>query len=326
MSDPSLILERMERAQASLIARHAPGMRTRQQRWSGGETRVLELGEGPPLLLVHGGLGSACEWIPVVGRLARHHRVIAIDRPGHGFATAFDYRKVDLADHGARFLGEVLDAVELDAANLVGNSIGGYLTAAFAMAHPQRVARLVLMGKPVGCNRGAPAPLRLLGLPIIGSALARLAMSNPTPAANRKFWGDVLVANATALDDDLIEVDCAHQSRNLASLLGLLRRVAAPGGTRRELVFGERWRELSMPTLLLWGQHDAFGPPHQAEAITSMTRQAHLIEVPGAGHLPWLDNPELCAASLESFLHPDPPVEAGGRASQHVASDPGAAI
>ncbi len=89
----------LEQAQAALLARFAPDTRVRRIRWSQGETRLFELGSGPPLLYVHGGLGGAYEVVPILAALAQAHRVLAVDRPGHGLADPFDYRGVDLLDH-----------------------------------------------------------------------------------------------------------------------------------------------------------------------------------------------------------------------------------
>src|ERR671924_2382154 len=113
----------LEQAQAALLARYAPDTRVRRVRWSQGETQLLELGAGPPLLLVHGGGDGAFEWVPVLPALARNRRVLAVDRPGHGLADPFDYRGVDLLEHARTFLGDVLDALELPSVDVVANSL-----------------------------------------------------------------------------------------------------------------------------------------------------------------------------------------------------------
>ena len=64
--------QQLEAAQAALLARHAPDTRVRRLAWSHGETQVLELGAGPPLLLVHGAMSDACVWAPILPELARH--------------------------------------------------------------------------------------------------------------------------------------------------------------------------------------------------------------------------------------------------------------
>ena len=88
---------------------------------------------GPPLLYVHGGLSGAFEVVPILAALAKNHRVVAVDRPGHGLADPFDYRGVDLLDHGRTFLGDIVDAIELPTVDLVANSMGALLSVAFAI-------------------------------------------------------------------------------------------------------------------------------------------------------------------------------------------------
>ena len=155
-------------AQELLLERYAPDTRVRRIRWSDGETQVLELGDGPPLLLVHGGGDGAFEWVPILATLAETHRVLAVDRPGHGLADAFSYRDVDLQPHVRSFVADVLDALELESTDVLANSIGGYWAAVFALAEPQRVRRLVIAGVPPGVVRDAPLPMRVMGVPVVG--------------------------------------------------------------------------------------------------------------------------------------------------------------
>src|SRR4029453_13184775 len=105
------------KAQAALLTRFAPDTRVRRIRWSQGETQLLEIGDGPPLLLVHGGGDGAFEWVPILPQLARSMRVLAVDRPGHGLAEPFDYRGVDLLEHARTFLRDIPDAVDLPTAH-----------------------------------------------------------------------------------------------------------------------------------------------------------------------------------------------------------------
>ena len=294
----------LEKAQAALLARFAPDTRVRRIRWSQGETQVFELGTGPPLLYVHGGLGGAYEVTPILAALAQTHRVLAIDRPGHGLANPFDYRGVDLLDHSRTFLRDVVDALELPAVDVVANSLGALFSVAFALDAPGRVSRLVLVGAPFGVTRRPPLLMLPFGFPLIGPRLGRYVFSHATRDASRKFWGQVLVEHPERVDDGLLDVDVAHTRRNVESMLSLIACIAdwRRLGYRRELMLDERWRALTMPTLLLWPEHDAFGSPQRGEALIAANPNLRLVRLPGAGHLPWIDDEDTVLLEIERFL------------------------
>jgi len=298
-------LEReLEKAQAALLARFAPETRVHRIRWSQGETQLYELGTGPPLLYVHGGLGGAYELVPILAALAETHRVLVVDRPGHGLADPYDYRRIDLLDHGRTFLRDVVDALELPTVDVVANSLGALLSVAFALDAPGRVSRLALVGAPFGIMRRPPLLMLPLGLPLIGGPLGRYLFSNATRDGSRKFFGQVLVEHPERVDNRLLDVDVAHTRRNVESLLSLIACVAdwRRLGYRRELILGERWRALTMPTLLVWPEHDAFGSPENGEALVAAYRNLRLVRLPGAGHLPWIDDPDTVLVEIEGFL------------------------
>ncbi|MFL5689774.1 MAG: alpha/beta fold hydrolase, partial [Chloroflexota bacterium] len=162
------------RAQTAHLDRELDGWSTRSVTWSGGETQVIEAGAGEPLLLVHGGMGNAADWASLMNRLATSRRVIAVDRPGHGLATPFDYRGVDLWRHAGGFLREVLDGLGLETVDVAGNSMGGMWSIALAEAHPERVRHLILIGAPAGSKRSIPMKVGVLAWPVAGLLIAKM--------------------------------------------------------------------------------------------------------------------------------------------------------
>ena len=168
--------------------------------------------------------------------------------------------------------------------------------------------RLALVGAPFGIARRPPLLMLPIGFPLIGQRLGRYLFSNATRDGSRKFWGQVIVKHPERVDDLVLDVDVAHTRRNVESMLSLIASIAdwRRLGYRRELILGERWRALTMPTLLLWPEHDAFGSPEKGEALVATNPNLRLVRIPAAGHNAWFDDPESVVAEIERFLATQP--------------------
>jgi pimeloyl-ACP methyl ester carboxylesterase len=121
---------------------------------------AIDAGQGDPVLFLHGGNSVAAGWIPLLALLSDRYRTLAPDRPGCGLTTKLDYSGVPFRAHAVEFVRDVMDALGLEVASLVGNSMGGYFALVFALAEPERVSKLVLVGEPAersGDTRGQPA-------------------------------------------------------------------------------------------------------------------------------------------------------------------------
>jgi pimeloyl-ACP methyl ester carboxylesterase len=296
----------LEAAQAAWLARSAPGVCPRRVAWSGGSTQVLELGDAahPPLVLLHGGLGEAFQWTPILAPLARTRRVLAIDRPGHGLADRFDYPAgLDLLAHARTFLREIFDALGLDRPDLVASSMGGRWALELALHHPERLRRLVLVGAPLGAARGVPLMLRAGSLPVL-RWISRRLMERPTPAAVRSFYG-LLVAHPERLDPAFLDAAVASQRRNARTWFGLLDLAVGPRGIPRHLLMADRWKDLRVPTTLVWGEHDAFTALEIGASIAAAHPALRFVRIPDAGHAPWLDEPGRVAEAIEAALAGD---------------------
>ena len=137
MTDPT---QRFLAAERALLALYGIESRSRRVRLADPdlEVRVLEAGEGEPLVLIHGSAMSAPTWAPLIARL-EGRRVIAVDLPGFGLSDAFDYRGRTLREHAVAQLSSLLDALELEEAELAGNSLGA-MWALSASRRPRRSA------------------------------------------------------------------------------------------------------------------------------------------------------------------------------------------
>jgi pimeloyl-ACP methyl ester carboxylesterase/uncharacterized protein YndB with AHSA1/START domain len=291
----------VERAQSSLLDREVGvgTWTTRRVGWSGGETQVIEAGAGEPLLVVHGGLGNAADWAPLIGRLSRSRRVIAVDRPGHGLAAPFDYRGVDLWPHAAGFLREVLDALGLERVDVAGNSMGGLFGLALAVAHPERVRRLVFVGAPAGAQRALPAKIGGLAWPIVGSLVTRFLIRRSTPASTRAFWDGLIVAHPERLSDEALAFTALAARRNARSWHSIVRHSATVRGIRSRLLVEPRLARSAVPIAWVWGERDAFTSPADGRRLAGRTPlPGRFTVIPDAGHLPWFDEPDLVADAI----------------------------
>ncbi len=290
-----------ERAQLAYLDRCAPGSRTRRVRWSGGSTQIIEIGAGTPLLLLHGGLGEAFQWGPLFVPLARQHRVLAVDRPGHGFADPFDYTGVDLLAHARQFIGNILDAEQLQSVPIVATSMGALWAVSYARENPNRVRRLILPGSPAGITRTLPLQLRLSTLPILKSVI-RNAMSRPTRDSVRAFWKQILVVHAERLDDDFLNLSAMSQQRNCRSWFTLMDAAFTFSGMKPELLLDPRWPELTVRTTIVLGEKDAFGGLAEAKAAATRNPLIDVVQIADAGHAPWFDQPAEVIRAIEGRL------------------------
>lgn len=265
---------------------------------------VLEAGEpcSPPVVMLHGGNSVAAGWEPLLGLLQHDLHIYAPDRPGCGLTDKLDYHGVPFREHAVAFVGALLDALRLERASFVGNSMGGFWSLLFALAHPERVDRLVLIGEPAGSSPRPASRLRLLATPGINRLLYATAL-RPRRQRTRQQM-KMLVADPARLSEAYL--DLAHAAWMLPGArlgwLSMLERVL-PLGRTAELTYSLRpdLPRLSSPVLFIWGQHD-FCSPEWGRQLCDLIPVASMEVLPDAGHMAWLDAPERVAGLLGGFL------------------------
>jgi len=258
----------------------------------GGQTRVLESGSGPALLLLHD-LGSAASvWLPLMAHL-RAYRVIAVDLPGFGQAEPTDYRTVSyLRGFAVGFVHGVLETLGLDTVAVAGNGVGGLWALWAAADRAERVRTIALVG----------APASTAGLPVLTPRKLR-GWRGAGRSTGRDIW-----RRLGHVPDDLPEgwlelTDAVHgQSGFEQAFVSLSRATARSGG------FGATdLGRLGQPVCLLLGDHD---PLARVETLSTIGQviSGPAILAGGAGHLPWLDNAGAAAEVLTAHLGqgPDP--------------------
>ncbi len=298
--------DKFRRAQAQLLSENGNKVQSVfvQIAKPGLRVQVLEGGQGEPVLLLHGGDGMAAQWEPLLSRLSTSFHIYAPDRPGCGLTDMFDYRDIPLRQHAIDFVESTMNALGLESANLIGNSMGGYFALVFALAHPQRVKRLVTVGEPAGSSATIPPANRLLAVRGLNGLMYATVMK-PGPSATYEGFRRILVAHPERLSPTYL--DCCTAASEIPgateSWLTLLEDCHITGG-RSTLTYSLRpeLARLTMPTLMIWGEKDSFGPPSLAQEMSRMMPRGRAETVPDAGHLTWLDQPAAVAGSITSFL------------------------
>ena len=269
----------------------------------------LDAGAGEPLLFLHGGNSVAAGWIPLLAKLEGYH-LLAPDRPGCGLTTKFNYSNVSVRDHATVFVGSVMDALGLKKAVIVGNSMGGYFALAFALSRADRVSKLILLGEPAGSAPDIRVANRLVGTRIINSALF-LSVLKPGPATMRNSLRSMLVAHPERVSDALF--DCLTAGAVIPgaaeSWITMNESFFRPpgaglisGASTLSYALRPELNGLHIPTLFLWGDRDTFGPPTLGKEMAALMPAARCEVIPDAGHLPWIDDAQLCAQHIRDFL------------------------
>ena len=274
---------------------------------AGGRVHLLEKGAGPPVVLLHGTGNSAGFLLPLLDEL-HGVRAMAPDLPGVGLSDPIDLPGDRYRVRAVTWLDRLLDTLELDATTLVGHSGGGVWALWYALAHPHRIKRLVLIGPPAFPKTRCPVPMRLVATPGVGALLSRLAPPSPKSVLRlASVMGErVTLAGHPELIDLLVALgrdpvtDRAAKTeiRALVSPFALL----TPSGFRaRSRVRPDELRQVAVPTLVVWGERDPLGGVSVAQAITDLIPSARLMVLP-TGHGPWLGEPAKTAATIVDFM------------------------
>jgi non-heme chloroperoxidase len=264
----------------------------------GGVIHAVELGAGPPIVLVHGVTLSDAVWVRQFTALADRHRVIAIDQRGHGPSVAgtdgytFDRLAQDTLD--------VLDGLKVADAVLVGHSMGGMVSLTAVLADPDRmaehVAALVLVGTTAGPVTGVPLwPVvtdRMTSLTGRSLVSAERRGRGLFPGEDLSSWSTRLAfgSKPTPLDLELTRSLISAMSPSamadlLVSLVGFDVRA--------------RLGEITLPTWIVVGSRDLLLPPFHARRMAAAIPGAVLEVLPGCGHMVMLERPD----ELNGLLH-----------------------
>ncbi len=250
----------------------------------GQKIHYIEAGSGPTVILLHGLGGDWHNWGPTIPALAASYHVLALDQIGFGTSDKpmIEYRVGTLVD----FLEAFCKKTGVTKATLVGNSLGGWTAAAFTVAHPERVEKLVLVDAAGYSSTPPPSRERLLAL-------------NPSTLEGAKAVLRLIFANQSWATDAAAEGLLAQHMRNNDgyTIDRFIDSVA-----RGEDTLDGKLGAIKVPTLVIWGSEDHLTPLAMGERFAHDIAGARLKVLDGCGHVGPLECSGEFNAALLSFL------------------------
>ena len=290
----ALLTRRMAR---KAVAEYPPGGRWLEV--EGTRMHYVDRGEGRPVILIHGLRGSLYEFAGITERLARSCRVIAFDRPGHGYSASLPGESHSLALE-AQVLHAAAARMSLHAPLLVGYSIGGAVAMAYADSYPDDVAGVVTISGHVMPYQVHVGPLAFFArrpwiagvssntllLPV-GHLLGRMILRRvcaPQPAPS-SYVRAVLAMALRPRTFRYVAIELRQSAEEL-------RQIA------------RRYRSLAVPVTVLAGRDDAISGAKEAQWFHRRLRRSTLVIVPGGGHALHATHPDLVAEAVRGAGRP----------------------
>jgi pimeloyl-ACP methyl ester carboxylesterase len=277
-----------------------------RQRWvvvDGRPVNLIELGgedaTGQPLVFVHGLSGSWQNWLEQLPVLAADHRVLTLDLPGFGHSP-MPAEPISISGY-ARLLDHLFDELAIDAAAVVGNSMGGFIGAELAITFPQRVERLVLVSAAGVSTYDDPRVRR--AMPTL-----RLLEGALTAGAIRVAGRADTLALRPRLRQAALRLVAAHPEQLPATLAAEQMRGAGKPGFMAAFAsildydVRERLPEIACPTLIVWGDSDRLISVRDADVFAELIPNSRKVIFADTGHMSMLERPAAFNELLEDFL------------------------
>jgi pimeloyl-ACP methyl ester carboxylesterase len=277
---------------------HFPRARTVHA--GGVDTFYLEAGAGPPVVLLHGLGATNASMLPTMAELSRDHRVLAPDLPGFG-----DSGKPVEAYHPAfyaHWLEDFLDAVGVERAVLVGNSMGGRISIEMGLRRPERVGALVLFAPSLAFKRFREATSLVR---LAAAEIGAMPLVVPRPIVMTVLR--MMFARPERLRDAWYEAAADEFARVFATPRGRMAFLSAARQIYLEDAHGEagfwdRLPALTPPALFLWGDADQLVPWRFSRHVEAVLPQARSVVIDDCGHVPQFEHRERTHALVRDFL------------------------
>ncbi|MCF8029136.1 MAG: alpha/beta hydrolase [Desulfobacteraceae bacterium] len=284
----------------------------------GARVHYRDRGSGPPLILLHGVMASLHTWDGWVEQLGDSYRIIRVDAPGHGLTgpvPGFTYDE----QHIVAFLEKFVDTLVIDRFYLAGNSLGGYMAWNYAVAHPDRVRKLILLD-PVGYPQKPPWIIRTVSLPVVGFFARHMAPRFVVAGNVEDVYGD-----PGRMDKSVIDRyhELLLRPGNRDAMVEIFRELKARS---KDPDLGEEIKRLRVPTLLMWGEKDLWVPPEHISRWKANVPGLEVRTYADAGHIPMEELPEKTAREARKFLESGSRQPAGAETASADQNQPADAV
>lgn len=294
-----LILRTPDTDRAAMIAKYGGAQSRFVTLPDGARVHVRDSGgTGAPMILLHGSNSSLHTWEPLKRELGSAYRIVTLDLPGHGLTGATPANRYDTAEMVATVDG-VATALGLQRFILGGNSMGGGVSWNYALAHPDKVSALLLLDAGGMPPRAGDAPPKSnIGFRIMRSSFGRWIGGQITPRFLIRQSLEQSVANPARITD--ADVDRYWELlRFPGNRAATMMRFSHPFVNDRA---AERARDITAPTLVIFGREDRIINPSGAESFRERIAGSEVVMLDGVGHLPMEEAPEQTARVIQDFL------------------------
>jgi len=273
----------------------------------GTPVNYVDIGSGDrhPVVLVHGLGGQWQNWLENIPRAAQERRVIAIDLPGFGLSP-MPRREITIPGYG-RTVNALCDLLGLGLVELVGNSMGGFISAEVAIQFPQHVDRLILVSAAGITSADLDRrPIQTLGR--IATALTNWSAPLDRKIASRAKARHLALA-LVARHPSLLKADLAYE--------GFFKGTGKPGFNDALLAcleydFRERLPEIGVPTLIVWGEQDSIIPVKDANEFERLIPDSRKVVMTQTGHITMAERPAAFNDLMMDFLAESGPASLAG--------------
>lgn len=249
-------------------------------------------GAGTPIVLIHGTGASLHTWNDWTKDLVKDYRVIRLDLPAYGLTGQDPQNRYSSKDY-VDLLDAFLTELKVDQFHLVGNSLGGLISWLYASYHPEKVEKLVLLDPSGFPFKNTPMVIKMAKTPVLNNFIRYVTPRSFIEKNIQEVYYDPTLIKASTLDR-YYDLTLYEGNRDAFIDRAFIERED----------YRDRLSLIKAPTLILWGENDAWIPVSDAPKFKAAIENAQVVIMPETGHVPMEEKPKESLAVVADFLAP----------------------